>query len=57
MAVDLSVEQQFSIRAFEQQVSQMSEQQAKDFLIKLHEQMIVREATYKELLKHQWGMQ
>lgn len=56
MAVNLSIEQQFSIRAFEQQVSQMSEQQAKDFLIKLHEQMIVREATYQELLKHQWGM-
>lgn len=54
--IELSMEQQFSIRAFEQQVSQMSEQQAKDFLIKLYEQMTVREATYRELLKHQWGM-
>nr|MDJ0677899.1 NblA-related protein [Calothrix sp. MO_167.B42] len=25
-------------------------------LVKLYEQMVVREATYQELLKHQWGL-
>jgi preprotein translocase subunit Sec63 len=52
----LTTEQQFSIHSFAHQVKQMSEAQAKEFLIKLHEQMIVREATYQELLKHPWGI-
>ncbi len=52
----LTTEQQFAIHSFAMQVRQMSEEQTKDFLVKLYEQMIVREATYKELLKHQWGI-
>ncbi|MBD1936583.1 MULTISPECIES: NblA/ycf18 family protein [unclassified Microcoleus] len=55
--INLSLEQQFSIRAFESQVQQMSRQQAQDFLVKLYEQMMVREATYQNLLKHQWGLE
>lgn len=54
--VELTLEQQFNIRSFATQVEQMSHEQAQDFLIKLYEQMVVREATYKELLKHQWGL-
>jgi preprotein translocase subunit Sec63 len=54
--MELTTEQQFAIHSFAHQVKQMSEQQAKDFLVKLYEQMMVREATYKELLKHQWGI-
>ncbi|MEA5616236.1 NblA/ycf18 family protein [Cronbergia sp. UHCC 0137] len=54
--INLSLEQQFSIRSFSTQVQEMSHDQAKDFLVKLYEQMVVREATYKELLKHQWGL-
>ncbi|QOV24024.1 NblA/ycf18 family protein [Anabaenopsis elenkinii] len=54
--IQLSLEQQFSIRSFATQVQYMSPDQAKDFLVKLYEQMMVREATYQELLKHQWGL-
>lgn len=54
--IELSLEQQFSIRSFATQVQYMSHEQAQDFLVKLYEQMIVREATYQELLKHQWGI-
>ena len=54
--IELTLEQQFSIRSFSTQVQSMSPEQAKDFLVKLYEQMVVREATYKELLKHQWGL-
>jgi hypothetical protein len=35
----------------------MSREQAQDFLVKLYEQMMLREATYKNLLKHQWGIE
>jgi hypothetical protein len=54
--IELTLEQQFSIRSFATQVQQMSHEQAQDFLVQLYEQMVVREATYKELLKHQWGL-
>lgn len=55
--IQLSLEQQFSIRAFATQVQEMSQQQAQDFLVKLYEQMMIREATYQNLLKHQWGLE
>ncbi|WP_353929761.1 NblA/ycf18 family protein [Okeanomitos corallinicola TIOX110] len=54
--IELSLEQQFNIRSFATQVKDMSHEQAQEFLVKLYEQMVVREATYKELLKHQWGL-
>lgn len=54
--IQLTLEQRFSIVSFKTQVAQMSREQAQDFLIKLYEQMVVREATYQELLKHQWGL-
>ncbi len=54
--MELSLEQQFSIRSFQTQVQGMSREQAQDFLMKLYEQMVVREATYQQLLKHQWGL-
>lgn len=55
--IQLTVEQRFSIASFKTQVAQMSREQAQDFLIKLYEQMIVREATYQELLKFNWGLE
>ena len=54
--IELSLVQQFSFRSFASQVKGMSHEQAQDFLVKLYEQMVVREATYQELLKHQWGL-
>ena len=52
--VELSLEQQFSIRSFETQVSLMSREQAQEFLIKLYKHTILLESTYKRLLKEQW---
>ena len=55
--VQLSLEQQFNLRSFESQVAKMSREQAQDFLVKLYEQMIVRENMYKQFIKHQWGLE
>ena len=52
----LSLEQQFSIRSFEHQVQDMSREQAQEFLINLYTQMMMQENSYRNLLKHQWGM-
>lgn len=54
--VELTLEQQFGLRSFETQVKLMSREQAQDFLVKLYEQMMVREAMYKQLLKKDWGL-
>lgn len=54
--IELSLEQEFSLRTFSDQVQQMSREQAQEFLLMLYKQMIVREATYQELLKHQWEL-
>lgn len=53
---NLKIEQQFQIASFKQQVAQMSREDAQNLLVKLYEQMLVQEITYKQLLKHQWGL-
>jgi hypothetical protein len=53
----LSLEQQFSLRAFTDQVQQMSHEQAQEFLVTLYEQMMIRETMYQEFLKHEWGLE
>ncbi|MBP0001630.1 MAG: NblA/ycf18 family protein [Cyanobacteria bacterium SID2] len=55
--IELSLEQQFNLRSFETQVAKMSHQEAQEFLLTLYEQMMMRENTYKKLLKHQWGIE
>ncbi|MEN9230910.1 MAG: NblA/ycf18 family protein [Thermostichus sp. DG02_5_bins_236] len=50
--LDLSLEQQFRQRAFENLVSRMSHEQAQEILVKLHKQMLLQEATYRHLLRH-----
>ena len=52
----LSLEQQFNLRSFETQVQKMSREQAQEFLVKLYEQMMMRETMYKHFLKHEWGL-
>jgi Phycobilisome degradation protein nblA len=54
---DLSLEQQFSIRSFEHQVKDMTHSQAQEFLVNLYKQMMLQENSYKNLLKHQWGIE
>ena len=54
--IKLSLEQEFSLRTFSDQVQQMSREQAQEFLLMFYKQMIIREATYQELLKHQWEL-
>lgn len=54
--IELTLEQKFNLRSFETQVEKMSREQAQDFLVKLYEQQMVREAMYKDMLKQQWGI-
>ena len=54
--IELSLEQKFNIRSFETQVKSMSREQAQEFLIKLYEQMIVKDNMYQDFIRHQWGI-
>ncbi|MEH2043513.1 NblA/ycf18 family protein [Nostoc sp.] len=54
--ITLSLEKEFSLRTFADQVQQMSREQAQELLLMLYKQMIIRETTYQELLKHQWEL-
>jgi hypothetical protein len=55
-SVKLSLEQKFNIRSFETQVRAMSHEQAQEFLIKLYEQMLVKDNMYQDFIRHQWGL-
>jgi hypothetical protein len=54
---ELSLEQQFNLRSFKSQVSNMTLDQAQGFLVELYEQMMVRDTLYKKVIKHQWGIE
>ncbi|MGE5657312.1 MAG: NblA/ycf18 family protein [Actinomycetota bacterium] len=55
--IELSLEQQFNLCSFKTQVQQMSREQAQEFLVKLYEQMMLRETMYRHFLKYQWGLE
>ncbi|MBD2536015.1 NblA/ycf18 family protein [Nostoc flagelliforme FACHB-838] len=44
--IELSLEQEFSLRTFADLVQQMSREQAQEFLQMLYKQMMIREKTY-----------
>ncbi|MCC5619509.1 NblA/ycf18 family protein [Nostoc sp. CHAB 5836] len=52
--IELSLEQEFSLRTFSDLVQQMSREQAQEFLLMFYKQMVIKEKTYQELLKHRW---
>lgn len=55
--IQLSLEQEFSIRSFQSEVQNMSQKQAQELLVKLYEQMLVRENMYKQFIKYEWGLE
>lgn len=55
-AIELTLEQEFSLRSFADQVQQMSREQAQEFLIEQQRLMMVRDTLYQELLKQEWKL-
>lgn len=53
----LSLEQDLNQRLFSDQVQQMSREQAQAVLVQLHEEMMIRENLYREILKDAWGIE
>ena len=52
----LSLEQEFNLRRFVDQVQTLSQEQAQDLSIELYRQMMLKDNLYEELLKDYWGI-
>jgi len=53
---ELTLEQEFSLRSFEDQVKQMSQEQAQEFLVSQQRLMMLRDTMFQSLLKHEWKL-
>ncbi len=53
---ELSLEQEFHLKSFDDQVQRMSRQQAQESLIMLYRQMMIRETMYQHFLMHEWNL-
>jgi len=54
--IELSLEQEFSLRSFADQVQHMSREQTQEFLLMLYQQIMIRETMYQQFLKHEWKL-
>lgn len=54
--IELSLEQELSLRIFTDQVQQLSREQAQEYLLMLNQQMVTRETMYLQFLKHEWRL-
>lgn len=54
--LELSLEQEFHLKSFADQVQRMSREQSQEFLIMLHRQMMIRETMYRHFLIHEWNL-
>ncbi len=52
----LSLEQEFNLRLFADQVQNLNPEQAKEFLIELNRQIMIRDNLYQDLLKQYLGI-
>ena len=52
----LTIEQQFRIRQFAQEISELSQEQTQEKLLEVIEQSMLRDNYYKEILKHEWNL-
>ena len=52
----LTLEQECRLWAFRARVDMLNEQQSKEMLVGLYQQLLVDEANYKQSLKYKWGI-
>jgi hypothetical protein len=54
--IELTLEQEFSLISFTDQVQHMSREQAQSLLIEQYRLMMLRETGYRTLLKQEWNL-
>lgn len=53
---NLSLEQEFNLKIFAERVENFTPKQAKEGLVELNRQMMIKDNLYRELLKHYMGI-
>lgn len=56
-SIELTLEQEFRVRDFTDQVRRLSREQAQEFLIVQYRLMLVQKAMYLRLLKQEWQLE
>ena len=51
----LSLEEELQLRKFSDLVQRMSREQAQEFLIELHQQMMFKDKMYQHFIKQEWN--
>jgi hypothetical protein len=54
---ELTLEQEFSLKSFASDVQNMSLEQAREFLIDQHRNMLIQKTIFQQLLKHDWNLE
>lgn len=53
---ELTLDQEFSLRLFADQVQNLSHAQAQEFLVEQHRLMMVQKTMFQEILKQEWKL-
>jgi hypothetical protein len=52
LPIELTLEQQFNLRVYQQQVQSLSQEQAQEFLIEVLRQLMLKDNLVKHMLKN-----
>ena len=52
----LTIEQQFSLKKVADQTKALSQQQARELIVELQRQIMIKDNLYQEIIKHEWGI-
>jgi hypothetical protein len=52
LPIELTLEQQFNLRGYQQQVQSLSQEQAQEFLIEVLRQLMLKDNLVKHMLKN-----
>lgn len=55
-AKNLSLSEEFELKKFSNLVQRMSREQAQEFLIELHQQMMMKDKMYQHFIKQEWNL-
>jgi Phycobilisome degradation protein nblA len=54
--MELTLEQEFSLMRFSEQVQEISREQAQELLVEQQKLMMLRNTLFQKLLKHEWKL-
>ena len=56
LALELSLEQQFHLKKYEHQVTDLSQKQAQEFLVEAFRQLMIKDNAIRSLMKSAFGL-